>query len=141
MKDYKIIDNFLNQDHFKKLCELNLEIVDPNNIKVYKNKIDKFNNLNTSCLSNDLLKELHKKNNLKAFCQSLCYLLLIILTGFLSWFSFTYFGNAVGLFAIFLHGTISAFTINAVHELIHGTPFKNKYFNSFFSSFGISLIN
>ena len=80
----------------------------------------------------DLLKELHEKNNLKALCQSSCYLLLIILTGFLSWFSFTYFGNAVGLFAIFLHGTISAFTINAVHELIHGTPFKNKYLNSFF---------
>ena len=44
----------------------------------------------------DLLKELHEKNNLKALCQSSCYLLLIILTGFLSWFSFTYFGN-VGL--------------------------------------------
>ena len=39
MKDYRIIDNFLNQEHFKKLCELNLEIVDPDNIKVYKNKI------------------------------------------------------------------------------------------------------
>ena len=66
MKKYKIIDNFLNQEHFKKLCELNLEIVDPNNIKVYKNKIDKFNNLNTSCLSNDLLKELHNEYNKKA---------------------------------------------------------------------------
>ena len=82
----------------------------------------------------DLLKELHKKNNLKAFCQSLCYLLLIILTGFFSWFSFAYFGNTVGLFATFLHGTISAFTINAVHELIHGTPFKDKYLNTFFCS-------
>ena len=68
----------------------------------------------------DLLRELHKKNNLKALCQSLCYLLLIIFTGFLSWFSFTYFGNTAGLFTIFLHGTISAFTINAVHELIQG---------------------
>ena len=66
MKNYKIIDNFLNQEHFKKLCELNLELVNSDNIKVYHNKIDKFNNLDTSCLSNNFLKELHTEYNKKA---------------------------------------------------------------------------
>ena len=66
MQNYKIIDNFLNQEHFKKLCELNLELVNSDNIKVYHNKIDKFNNLDTSCLSNNFLKELHTEYNKKA---------------------------------------------------------------------------
>ena len=39
MQNYKIIDNFLNQEHFKKLCELNLELVNSDNIKVYHNII------------------------------------------------------------------------------------------------------
>ena len=82
----------------------------------------------------DLLRVLHKKDDLKALSQSLCYLSLIICTGLLSLLSFDFFGNTVGFLTIFLHGTICAFTISAVHELIHGTPFKDKYLNSLFCS-------
>ena len=81
-----------------------------------------------------LLGILHKKDNLKALFQSLSYLLLIICTGLLSLLSFNFLGNTVGFLTIFLHGTVCAFTINAVHELIHGTPFKDKYLNSLFCS-------
>ncbi len=82
----------------------------------------------------DLLGVLHKKDNLKALSQCLCYLSLIICTGLLPLLSFNFLGNTVGFLAIFLHGTVCAFTINAVHELIHGTPFRDKYLNSFFCS-------
>ena len=81
-----------------------------------------------------LLGVLHEKDNLKALSQSLCYLSLIICTGLLSLLSFNFLGNTFGILTIFLHGTVCAFTINAVHELIHGTPFKDKYLNSFFCS-------
>ena len=45
MQNYKIIDNFLIDEHFEKLCKLNLKIINSNEIRVYHNKIDKFDNL------------------------------------------------------------------------------------------------
>ena len=66
MQNYKVIDNFLNEEHFERLCKLNLKKVSADNIRVYHNKIDKFDNLNSSCLSDNFLRELHKEYNEKA---------------------------------------------------------------------------
>ena len=66
MQNYKIIDNFLIDEHFEKLCKLNLKIINSNEISVYHNKIDKFDNLKSSCLSENLLRDLHKEYNQKA---------------------------------------------------------------------------
>ena len=69
----KIIDNFLNQDHFKELCGLDVIKNTVNEIKVYNNEID--NNGVLSCSINEgLLKTLHKNycskalNVLKELC-------------------------------------------------------------------------
>ena len=66
MQNYKIIDNFLTYEHFEKLCKLNLKIINSNEIRVYHNKIDKFDNLKSSCLSENLLRDLHKEYNQRA---------------------------------------------------------------------------
>ena len=42
MQNFKVIENFLIEEHFKKLCESKREDIDSNSIKVYHNKIDKF---------------------------------------------------------------------------------------------------
>ena len=66
MQNYKIIDNFLIDEHFEKLCKLNLKIINSNEIRVYHNKIDKFDNLKSSCLSENLFRDLYKEYNQKA---------------------------------------------------------------------------
>jgi hypothetical protein len=66
MQNYKVIDNFLIDEHFKKLCKLDLKVINSNEISVYHNKIDKFDNLKSSCLSENLLRDLHEEYNKKA---------------------------------------------------------------------------
>ena len=45
MQNYKIIENFLDKEHFKELCDFKRDTINANSIKVYHNKIDKFNNI------------------------------------------------------------------------------------------------
>ena len=63
MQNFKVIENFLIEEHFKKLCELKREEIDSNSIKVYHNKIDKFNNTESSFISDKLLLDLHRQYN------------------------------------------------------------------------------
>lgn len=63
MQNFKIIENFLVEEHFKKLCDLKREKIDSNSIKVYHNKIDKFNNTSSSSINDELLLDLHKTYN------------------------------------------------------------------------------
>ena len=66
MQNYKIIENFLNQEHFKKLCEFKRDKINANSIKVYHNKIDKFNNVKSTYLSEEFLIDLQKTYNQEA---------------------------------------------------------------------------
>lgn len=78
------------------------------------------------------LKELHGKSDLKGAVQTLGYLGLLVSLGFIAWYAF-HRGSwleCAGL--MFLYGMISAFLINAVHELGHGTVFHTKWLNTFF---------
>ena len=63
MQNFKVIENFLIEEHFKKLCKLKREEIDSNSIKVYHNKIDKFNNTESSFISDKLLLDLHRQYN------------------------------------------------------------------------------
>ncbi|SMF79474.1 hypothetical protein [Candidatus Pelagibacter sp. HIMB1321] len=63
MQNFKVIKNFLKKEHFDKLCNLKREKIKPNSIKVYHNKIDKFNNINSTLISNSLLVDLYKTYN------------------------------------------------------------------------------
>lgn len=63
MQNFKVIENFLIEEHFKKLCKLKREEIDSNSIKVYHNKIDKFNNTESSFIGDKLLLDLHRQYN------------------------------------------------------------------------------
>ena len=58
--NYKIIDNFLNNDDFSALCSLKLEKINPRKIRVYNNRIHNNGKIDRSCLDENLLKKLHQ---------------------------------------------------------------------------------
>jgi fatty acid desaturase len=78
------------------------------------------------------LKTLHLRSDLKGAGQTLGYLGILVATGGLALYSFGHFAWYVTLALVFLHGMAMAFSINAVHELGHGTVFKTKGLNVFF---------
>jgi len=78
------------------------------------------------------LKELHVRSDAKGFVQTAGYLGVLTLTAGLSIYSFWHWPWFVTLALVFLHGMGSAFLINGVHELGHGTVFKTKWLNTFF---------
>ncbi len=84
-------------------------------------------------LNGRIHRELHSRSDAKGWVQSGGYLALVIFTGGLSgvlayWQMWGWF-----VVALFFHGTVSAFMINAVHELTHGTVFKTRFWNLFFA--------
>ena len=63
----KIIDKFLSNEDFEELSNISLKKINLKEIKVYHNKISKDGLIEIAeCLSNDLLKKLHKDYNDKA---------------------------------------------------------------------------
>ena len=65
--DIKIIDKFLSNEDFEELSNISLKKINLKEIKVYHNKISKNGLIEiTECISNDLLKKLHKDYNDKA---------------------------------------------------------------------------
>ena len=83
-------------------------------------------------LEKEKLKSLHSRDNLKGGLQTIGYLLIIILTGILSILSIEILSWPWWIITILIHGTVIKFTINAVHELGHGTVFKSAPTNSIF---------
>lgn len=80
----------------------------------------------------ETLRKLNERSDLKGGLQTLGFLGLVLLTGassFYAWLEGWWW--LFGLF-LFLHGTVTSFYINGVHELSHGTVFKTKWLNGFF---------
>ena len=83
-------------------------------------------------LPREELRRLLQKSSRRAWLQTAGYLAVIVSTGILAvWVSRT---QAWPWFipAFFLHGTVMAFLINAVHELGHGTVFPQRWLNQWF---------
>lgn len=78
------------------------------------------------------LRALHQRSNFKGAVQTLGYLGILAATAGLSLYSFLHWPWWATLGALFLHGMVTAFLINGVHELGHGTVFKTKVFNAIF---------
>lgn len=78
------------------------------------------------------LKELNTRSDWKAFIQSAGYLAILLVSGGVTIYASIIENWWVFGVMLFLHGTFASFTINAVHELIHGTVFKTKWINTFF---------
>lgn len=80
----------------------------------------------------EAFKALHEKDDIKGAVQTLGYLAILLTTGVLAYISFHHWAWYVTVPLVFLHGMVTAFLINGVHELGHGTVFKTKSCNKFF---------
>lgn len=83
-------------------------------------------------LAKETLASLNSKSDIKGFAQALGHLGIIVLTGVASLWA-----ASQGLWwllavTLFLHGTVAAFMINAVHELDHRSVFKTRKLNDCF---------
>ena len=59
-------DNFLTDEDFNDLCSIKLEDVKEDKIQVNSNSIDKYGNINSSCIPEDLIKRLQNNYHTKA---------------------------------------------------------------------------
>ncbi len=79
------------------------------------------------------MKELHRRSDFRAWLQTLGYLGTLGVTAGVALYSSLHWPIGFTLLFVFLHGMLCAFHINAVHELGHGTVFKTKSLNVFFT--------
>lgn len=78
------------------------------------------------------LKALQVRSNLRGGLQTATFLGVLLMTGSMTVYSTTHWPWWATLALLFVHGTCFAFQINAVHELGHGTVFRNAALNSGF---------
>jgi fatty acid desaturase len=90
-------------------------------IRWYRTPIDK-----------ELLKSLSTRSDFLGAVQTLGYLGIYGTTGTLSVLGWWWWPWWAVLPVVFLHGMVTAFMINGVHELGHGTVFRTKQLNSLF---------
>jgi fatty acid desaturase len=83
-------------------------------------------------ISKEDFKAIHQKSDAKGAVQTLGYLGILASTATAAFLSFQYGPWYLTVLLVFLHGMVTAFLINGVHELGHGTVFKTKWLNSFF---------
>jgi fatty acid desaturase len=88
-----------------------------------------------SPLDPKVMKDLHRRSDLRGWLQTLGYLGVLCVTAGAALYSSLHWPIGFTLLLVFLHGMICAFHINAVHELGHGTVFKTKALNAFFTRF------
>ncbi len=93
----------------------------PKPIEWYRSPLDKAD-----------FRSLHERSDFLGACQTFGYLGILLLTGSAAWYSAGHWPWDLTVILLFLHGTVFAFQINAVHELGHGTVFKTKALNAFF---------
>ena len=78
------------------------------------------------------LKKLHQRSDWRGAWQTVGYLLILGFTAGLALYSFLHWPWWITVAGVFLHGMTTAFLINGVHELGHGTVFQTKWLNTFF---------
>jgi fatty acid desaturase len=85
-----------------------------------------------SSISREELSTLSQRSDWKGFVQTGGYLGLLLLTGGSAIYAAGHLPVWAVLLILYLHGTLFAFQINALHELVHKTVFKSKTLNSIF---------
>jgi fatty acid desaturase len=78
------------------------------------------------------LKELHQRSDFKGAVQTLGYLAILGLNAALALWAFVHWPWYVTALLVFTQGMWTAFLINGVHELGHGTVFRTKGLNTSF---------
>ena len=95
-------------------------------------KISKPTNWYRVPLNKEQLKSLNARDNVKGGIQTAGPLLIMGFTGILACASVQLLSWPFWILTALLHGTVTKFTSNAIHELVHGTVFKSGWTNSFF---------
>jgi fatty acid desaturase len=83
-------------------------------------------------LDKETMRRLNAKSDWKGFMQAGGHVGILLLTGTLALWAAAHSESWLLALALFLHGTVAAFAINAVHELIHKSVFKTQWLNQFF---------
>lgn len=80
------------------------------------------------------MKSMQQRSDLRGLLQAGSQMLIVVLTGTLCFHAWNHWSWPAIIGAFFLHGTFFSFLTPAaaIHELSHGTPFKNKKLNEFF---------
>ncbi|MFA7368153.1 MAG: fatty acid desaturase [Kiritimatiellales bacterium] len=92
-----------------------------NRIKWYRTPLEK-----------EALAALVQRSDAKGLIQAGGFLLLLAMTGTAAFWVQRNLAWPWLVPTLFIHGTVYAFLINAVHELSHGTVFRTKWLNGFF---------
>jgi fatty acid desaturase len=80
----------------------------------------------------ETLKRLHQRDDRRGWAQAAGYLSVLALTGTTAFYAAGRWPWPVVVALVFLHGTVFAFQVNAVHELGHGTVFQTRWLNGAF---------
>jgi fatty acid desaturase len=83
-------------------------------------------------IAGETLRELSRRSDIQGWFQALGHLTIFVGTGLLTAFFYVQQQWMGFAFALFAHGTVTAFLGLAVHELGHGTVFRTKWLNKFF---------
>ncbi len=83
-------------------------------------------------IPSDVFKKLHTRSDGRAFAQAGGFLGILLCTAGLSLWSWHHWAWPITVLLVFLHGTVSSFFPNAMHELGHGTVFRAKWLNWLF---------
>jgi fatty acid desaturase len=78
------------------------------------------------------LKALSQRSNFRGFVQTFSYLGLYAATVALPIYGLHRWPIAAVVALVWIHGVVSCFMINGVHELGHGAVFRTKWLNRFF---------
>jgi len=83
-------------------------------------------------LDKKVLMELHERSDRHGLIQTVGYLAILVTTAATALYAAGHWPVWVTVLLVFLHGMVSSFFINGVHELGHGTVFRTKSLNPFF---------
>ena len=83
-------------------------------------------------LAPETFKALNDRSDLLGFLQAGGYFATLCLTAGMALYSCAHWHWGLTVLLVFLHGTVSHFYINGVHELVHNTVFRSRWLNGFF---------
>ena len=83
-------------------------------------------------LDRQILAELNAKSDVRGFVQTLGYLGLLVATGGSALYAVGRWPWWTIVAMVFLHGTVTSFAINALHELVHKSVFESQWLNALF---------
>jgi fatty acid desaturase len=83
-------------------------------------------------IAKERLRELTQKSDVRGLIQITAHLGLFATTAAIAFGCYLHLHWTVFVAAAYIHCMLAGFLVSAIHELIHGTPFKTRWLNEFF---------